>query len=73
MFVNGCTIEEINIERDLKQGDPLAHFIFLLVVKGLNVTLNKTVTIKAFYGFKVGFEGLIVSHIQYPDDAVLFG
>jgi hypothetical protein len=34
VLVNGSPTEEINIQRGLKQGDPLAPFLFLLVVEG---------------------------------------
>jgi len=36
VLVNGCPTEEVNIRRGLKQGDPLALFLFLLVVEGLS-------------------------------------
>jgi hypothetical protein len=35
VLVNGCLMEQINIRRGLKQGDPLAHFLFLLVAECL--------------------------------------
>ncbi|GAU50741.1 hypothetical protein TSUD_99110 [Trifolium subterraneum] len=36
VLVNGSPAKEINIQRGLKQGDPLAPFLFLLVVEGLS-------------------------------------
>jgi hypothetical protein len=35
ILVNGCPTEEISIQRGLKQEDPLALFLFLIVVEGL--------------------------------------
>jgi len=35
VIVNGCLIDEFNPTRGLKQGDPFAPFLFLIVVEGL--------------------------------------
>lgn len=36
VLVNGWPTQEINIQRDLKQGGSLAPFLFLMVSKGLS-------------------------------------
>ncbi|MCI94700.1 putative non-LTR retroelement reverse transcriptase, partial [Trifolium medium] len=43
VLVNGSPSEEINIQRGLKQGDPLAPFLFLLVAEGLGGLMKKAV------------------------------
>ncbi|MCI58454.1 putative non-LTR retroelement reverse transcriptase, partial [Trifolium medium] len=45
VLVNGCPTEEINIKCGLKQGDPLAPHLFLLVVEGLGALMRKAVEI----------------------------
>ncbi|MCH80102.1 LINE-1 reverse transcriptase like [Trifolium medium] len=72
VLVNGCSTEEINIQRGLKQGDPLAPFLFLLVVERLSGTIRKA-ELGVFKGFKVGNNGLSVSHLQYADDTLFLG
>ncbi|GAU30313.1 hypothetical protein TSUD_211700 [Trifolium subterraneum] len=73
VLVNGCPTEEINIQRGLKQGDPLAPFLFLLVVEGLSATIRRAEEIGMFKGFKVGNSGLSVSHLQYAYDTIFLG
>jgi hypothetical protein len=52
VLVNGSPTEEINIQRGLKQGDPLAPFLFLLVVEGLGGLMKKVVDLNRFTGFE---------------------
>jgi hypothetical protein len=70
VLVNGSPTAEINIQRGLKQGDPLAPFLFLLVAEGLGGLMKKAVETNRFRGFKVGSNGVIVSHLQYADDTL---
>ncbi|MCI43960.1 putative non-LTR retroelement reverse transcriptase, partial [Trifolium medium] len=73
ILVNGCPSEEINIQRGLKQGDPLAPFLFLLVAEGLGGLMKRAVELNRFRGFKVGSNGIMVSHLQYADDTLCIG
>ncbi|MCH87417.1 LINE-1 reverse transcriptase like, partial [Trifolium medium] len=43
VLVNGSPTEEINIKRGLKQGDPLAPLLFLLVAEGLGSLMRRAV------------------------------
>jgi hypothetical protein len=73
VLINGSPSEEINIQRGLKQGDPLAPFLFLLVAEGLGAIMKKAVEINRFKGFQVGHNGLSISHLQYADDTLCIG
>jgi hypothetical protein len=73
VLVNGSPTEEINIQRGLKQGDPLAPFLFLLVAEGLGGLMRRAVDLNLFSGFQVGREGVVVSHLQYVDDTLYIG
>jgi hypothetical protein len=73
VLVNGSPSEEINIQRGLKQGDPLAPFLFLLVAEGLGGLMKKAVELNKFTGFQIGNSGLSVSHLQYADDTLCIG
>lgn len=49
MLVNGCPTQDIGIQKVLKQGDPLAHFLFLLVAMGLSGLIMKVVEYGLFF------------------------
>ena len=73
ILVNGNPTEEINVYRGLKQGDPLAPFLFLLVADGFNGLMTNAVNRNLFTGFEVKRGGLVVSHLQYVDDTLCIG
>jgi hypothetical protein len=73
VLVNGSPSEDINIKRGLKQGDPLAPFLFLLVAEGLGGIMKRAVEMWRFNGFRVGNSDLVVSHLQYADDTLCIG
>lgn len=63
----------MNISRGLKQGDPLAPFLFLLVAEGLSGLIRNALSFGKFKGFKFGSSKVIISHLQYVDDTILVG
>jgi hypothetical protein len=73
VLVNGVPTPEINIQRGLKQGDPLAPFLFLLVVEGFSGVTRKAVELSLFKGFSVGRLPVVISHLQYADDTLCIG
>jgi hypothetical protein len=73
VLVNGSPTTEVNISRGLKQGDPLAPFLFLLVVEGLGLLMSRAVSLGFFKPFAIKNSGVSVSHLQYADDTLLVG
>jgi hypothetical protein len=73
VLVNGSPTNEINIQRGLKQGDPLAPFLFLLVAEGFGGVMKRAVDIGVFKGFSIRRNGLSISHLQYADDTLCIG
>jgi hypothetical protein len=73
VLVNGSPTSEVNIARGLKQGDPLAPFLFLLVVEGLGLLMNRAVSLGFFKPFVIKNSGVVVSHLQYADDTLFVG
>jgi hypothetical protein len=73
VLVNDSPTEQINISKGLKQGDPLAPFLFVLVAEGFGALMKKTVEIGYFKGIKFGDSADCISHLQYADDTLLVG
>jgi hypothetical protein len=73
ILVNGSPTEEICIQRGLKQGDPLAPLLLLLVAEGLRALMRMAVEKGRFQPFLVGRGGMAVSILQYADDTLCIG
>jgi hypothetical protein len=73
VLVNGSPTVEVNIKRGLKQGDPHAPLLFLLVAEGLGGLMREAVGLSRFQPFLVGREEMPVSLLQYADDTLCIG
>ncbi|MCH80144.1 LINE-1 reverse transcriptase like [Trifolium medium] len=73
VLVNGSPTEQIDISKGLKQGDPLAPFLFILVAEGLGALLKKAVGLGYFKGVQISTSGATMSHLQYADDTFFVG
>ncbi|KAJ9562049.1 hypothetical protein OSB04_007209 [Centaurea solstitialis] len=73
VLVNGSPTDEFPMERGLRQGDPLAPFLFLVVAECLHLLVKEAEGKGLFKGVKVGKDEVNVSHLQYADGAIFFG
>ncbi|KAJ9538568.1 hypothetical protein OSB04_031301 [Centaurea solstitialis] len=73
VLVNGSPTKEFGMERGLRQGDPLAPFLFLIVEENQNILFEEACEKGIFEGLKIGQEEITVSHLLYADDAIFFG
>jgi exonuclease III len=74
VLVNGSPTDEFNLERGLRQGDPLSPFLFLLAAEGFNVLMESFLLHNIFTGYKVGAsDPVVVSHLQFADDTLILG
>jgi len=73
ILINEIPTKESNIQSGLKQGDPLAPFLFLLVVEGLSGLMHNAVERNLFKGFEVKRGGVTLSHLQYTYDTLCIG
>ncbi|GJT52968.1 RNA-directed DNA polymerase, eukaryota [Tanacetum coccineum] len=72
ILVNGSLTLEFHLHRGLKQGDPLASFLFLLIMEALHLSFSRAVEAGIFTGIKVD-PTITLSHLFYADDAVFIG
>lgn len=74
VLVNGSPTEEFKMEKGQRQGDPIAHFFFLIVVEGLNGLLKRALSLGSYSWYNLGSQNpLPISLLQFADDTLFFG
>lgn len=74
VLINGSPSDEFVMEKGLRQGDPIAHFLFLIIVEGLNGQRRRATQLNKFMGFRLGRENQVeIFLLQFADDTMLFG
>lgn len=69
VLVNGSPTGEFVAQKGIKQGDPLAPFLFLIAAEGLTGLTKKGEEAGGLSGFKVS-EHLSISLLQFADDTL---
>nr|GFC42391.1 RNA-directed DNA polymerase, eukaryota [Tanacetum cinerariifolium] len=72
VLVNGSPTSEFQFHRGLKQGDPLAPFLFILIMESLHRSFNRAVEAVIFTSLRID-DALTISHLFYADDAIFIG
>ena len=74
VIVNGEPKSWFRSESGVRQGDPLSPppLLFILVVAVLSLLISRVVESGLIKGVIVGSEGIVVSHLQFADDTILF-
>ena len=70
--MNGSPTSEFVPQRGLRQGDPLAPFLFNIVAEGLNGLMRRAVEENMYKGYLVGANNVPISILQYADDTIFF-
>ena len=72
VLVNGSPTEEFCLAKGLRQGDPLSPFLFNIAVQGLSCMLQRGCDLGLTSGINIGNTGLVISHLQFADDTLMF-
>lgn len=72
VLVNGSPTNDFKVGRGLRQGDPLSHFLFLIVAEGLAGMMKKAVEIGKFKGYHIT-DHTQFDILQFADDTILIG
>ncbi|GJW12197.1 RNA-directed DNA polymerase, eukaryota [Tanacetum coccineum] len=72
VLVNGSPSSEFQFQCGLKQGDPLAPLLFILVMESLHLSISRVVEAGIFKGIRLN-SSLSLSHLFYADDALIIG
>ena len=72
ILVNKSLTGEFRLTRGLRQGDPLAPFLFTVVAEGLAGLVRQAIKINLLYGVKIGSKEVDVSFLQYADDTLFY-
>jgi len=72
VLVNGSPTTEFKPMKGLRQGDPLAPFLFLIAAEGLARVVRQAEEKKLVESIEVGEKQVKVSMLQYADDTLFF-
>nr|GEY59417.1 RNA-directed DNA polymerase, eukaryota [Tanacetum cinerariifolium] len=72
VLVNGSPSNEFYFHCGLKQGDPLAPYLFILVMESLHMSFSRVVDVGLFKGVRLQ-GSLLISHLFYADDTLVLG
>ena len=72
ILVNGSLTQEFIPTKGLRQGDPLAPFLFLIVVEGLNGIVRQANKKQLLEGISVGTKQIKVNMLQFADNTLFF-
>nr|GEY20640.1 RNA-directed DNA polymerase, eukaryota [Tanacetum cinerariifolium] len=72
VLINGSPTAEFKFHYKLKQGDPLAPYLFILVMESLHLSFFRVVDAGIFKGIKID-NSTMISYLFYTNDAVFVG
>jgi len=72
VLVNRSPTQEFKPRKGLRQGDPLALFLFLIVAKGLVGFIREAIEKELFENVEIRGRSIKVNMLQYAHDTLFF-
>lgn len=72
VIINGVPSEPFKTHRGPRQGDPISYFLFNIVSEFLSWVISEAVRKGLISGVKIGVENVVLTHLQYADDTLIF-
>ena len=72
MLVNGCTLEEFNPSRGIRQGDPLSPYLFIMCMEYLGCLIEEKCSKDLWCPLKASHGNIKISHLFFAYDLILF-
>lgn len=72
VLVNGSSSLDFQMEKGVRQGDPLSPFLFIIAAEGLNWMSKNVVSQGSLGGLIMGNAGPTITHLQFADDTLVF-
>lgn len=71
-LVNGSPFKPFEMERGLRQGDPLSPYLFIMVSEAMVFLFRKAEEGGFIKPLEIGVNKIILKHLQFTDDTLLF-
>lgn len=65
VLVNGSPAKEFDVTREVRQGGPLAPFLFIIAMEGLHVCMERARELHYFHGLSLPLNYISISHLMY--------
>lgn len=72
VLVNGSPTRRFQMQKGIRQGDPLSPFLFILAAESLNHLFLEAVAQGSIKGLNLYDNGPLLTHLQFADDTLIF-
>ncbi|XP_074299235.1 secreted RxLR effector protein 78-like [Silene latifolia] len=72
VLINGHPSGEFRPSRELRQGDPLSPYLFILCAEILSHQLRRATEVGALHGVRISTGAPPISHLLFADDSLFF-